>query len=108
MSFFEKTPANVIINHIGKDLQSIEQILSSEISDLFTFVFATLGTLVIITLVTPYFIIAMVPVSVVFTFVSIFYVNAARELKVFFFFFLTFSHFSNKKKKIFFPFKKET
>jgi len=93
MSFFEKVPYNLIMTRIGRDLQAIEQILSSEVSDLFTFAFATLGTIVIITLVTPYFIIAMVPVSLAFTFISIFYVNAVRELKVILFLYFILYYF---------------
>jgi len=62
-------------------LQGIEQILSSEISDLFTFAFTTVGTLVVITVITPFFIIAMLPVTLGFAFIAIYYIQAARQLR---------------------------
>lgn len=81
ISFFEKTPFGLIMTRIGRDLQGIEQILSSEISDLFTFAFTTAGTLFVITIITPYFIIAMLPVSLTFAFIANYYIQAARQLK---------------------------
>ena len=81
VTFFEQTPFGLIMTRIGRDLQGIEQILSSEISDLFTFVFTTAGTLVVITVITPYFIVAMLPVSLAFAFIANYYIHAARQLK---------------------------
>lgn len=85
MAFYDETPASVIMTRMGRDQQLIDQTLAAEFSDLFTFVSLTIATLVVITTITPFFIISMLPIAILFHFVSRYYVSTARQLKVFYF-----------------------
>eukprot|EP01135_Chromosphaera_perkinsii_P005378 Nk52_evm59s343 gene=Nk52_evmTU59s343 len=81
MRFFDTTPLGRIVNRFSKDQQTIDQILSPEFQDLFTFVLMIVSTVAVIGFITPFFLVALVPVLFIYQHVSTMYQTSARELK---------------------------
>ena len=79
---FDAPTMSSLVARLGRDLQHVDQLMSPEFSDLFTFLFVSVATLVVITLITPFFIIAMLPVIILLWFIARYYVSPARQLKV--------------------------
>lgn len=81
--FFDSTPIGRIMNRFSKDMESIDQELAPYSEAFVVDILSCLSTIVLITWITPAFLIFGVFVSILFGYVGILYLNLSRELKRF-------------------------
>ena len=63
MSFFDTTPAGRILNRFSKDQYAVDQSLPRTISMFVVILFAAVSILLVIGVVTPFFLTAVIPLS---------------------------------------------
>mmetsp|Transcript_7000 Transcript_7000/g.8876 ORF Transcript_7000/g.8876 Transcript_7000/m.8876 type:complete len:1644 (+) Transcript_7000:14-4945(+) len=83
LRFFDKTPQGRIMNRFSKDIESVDQELTPFAEGAFICVVQCVSTLVLITFITPGFLIFALIISFLYYLVGIFYVTTSRELKRF-------------------------
>lgn len=71
MQFFESTPVGRILNRFSKDLNSIELILPSSFKDFVFCILDVTTSLVLISIITPWFIAVLVPMIFLFLFIEV-------------------------------------
>ncbi|XP_063443624.1 multidrug resistance-associated protein 1-like isoform X2 [Mytilus trossulus] len=81
MCFFDTTPLGRIINRFSKDVDAIDIQVPEMFKNWFLCFVNVLGAMIVITMGTPLFIIALIPMGVLYFFVMRFYVATSRQLK---------------------------
>eukprot|EP00457_Paulinella_chromatophora_P000386 gb/GEZN01000386.1/.p1 GENE.gb/GEZN01000386.1/~~gb/GEZN01000386.1/.p1 ORF type:complete len:1466 (+),score=213.20 gb/GEZN01000386.1/:60-4457(+) len=81
MSFFDTTPVGRIVNRFTGDIDVVDQQLASVMSSYLSQLFNFIGVVVIISFVTPAFMLALVPLGYVYYYIQEYYVKSSRELK---------------------------
>ncbi|XP_058792373.1 multidrug resistance-associated protein 1 isoform X4 [Phymastichus coffea] len=81
MSFFDTTPNGRILNRLGKDVDTVDNILPAILRMWMTCCFSVIATLFVISYSTPIFIAVIVPIGVIYYFIQRFYVATSRQLK---------------------------
>lgn len=81
MSFFDTTPLGRILNRVSQDQNTVDSSLPDSISSLFSTLCSIVNTLIVISAVTPLFLLLIVPLAAVYAFTQRFYVATSRELK---------------------------
>ncbi|RNA37147.1 multidrug resistance-associated 1 isoform X3 [Brachionus plicatilis] len=81
MQFFESTPIGRIINRFSKDIEAVENMIPISYRSLVRCIFQVIFTVIMISFVTPFFLMSLIPISIVYYFVQRFYVAAMRQLK---------------------------
>nr|QNH67948.1 ATP-binding cassette transporter subfamily C member 1 X9 [Brachionus plicatilis] len=81
MQFFESTPIGRIINRFSKDIEAVENMIPISYRSLVRCIFQVIFTVIMISFVTPFFLMPLIPISIVYYFVQRFYVAAMRQLK---------------------------
>lgn len=71
MQFFESTPIGRIINRFSKDIEAVENMIPLSYRNLVRCLFQVLVTVIMISVVTPFFLIPLVPISIVYYFVQV-------------------------------------
>ena len=71
MQFFESTPVGRIINRFSKDVEAVESLIPTSYKMLIRCLFSVLITVVMICVSTPYFLIALVPISIIYVLVQV-------------------------------------
>ncbi|KAJ2854188.1 hypothetical protein J3B02_002797, partial [Coemansia erecta] len=79
--FFDKTPIGRVISRFSRDMRTIDDSILVFISTLITQIAQVAGVFVIISMVTPPFILIALSVSAAYAVLAIYYLNATRELK---------------------------
>ena len=79
--FFDVTPLGQIMNRFSKDLEAIDQDIAPTAISVFTCALSLAVTVVLISIITPGFLIATVFIAILFYAVSAFYLRASRDLK---------------------------
>ncbi|GFN86327.1 multidrug resistance-associated protein 5, partial [Plakobranchus ocellatus] len=82
MAFFDSTPVGRIINRFSADLDEIDSRLPMNLDVFLTNVLLIIGAVTIITYVSPWFLLAVVPLGVIFVLVWIVFHGSVRKLKM--------------------------
>lgn len=81
--FFDSTPIGRIMNRFSKDIEGIDQELAPYAEAFVISALGCLSTIVLITIITPLFLVFGVIVSICFAYVGVLYLTLSRELKRF-------------------------
>ncbi|KAH9003061.1 ABC transporter [Lactarius hatsudake] len=81
MSFFETTPVGRIMNRFSKDIDTIDNMLADSFRMLINTFSTIIGAIVLISILLPWFLIAVAVVLVLYAMASAFYRASAREMK---------------------------
>jgi ABC-type multidrug transport system fused ATPase/permease subunit len=79
--FFDSTPLGQMMNRFSKDIQSIDQEVAAVAVGLFHSVFAVITIVILITVITPGFLIPGIFICGIYTATGLFYVRSSRDLK---------------------------
>ncbi|KAL6061689.1 Canalicular multispecific organic anion transporter 1 [Balamuthia mandrillaris] len=80
MSFFHHTPQGRILNRFSKDQNVIDQMLPDRMCDYVVCTMETLGSLVLVTISMPIFLLFGIPIIVLYYYIQKYYRNSSREL----------------------------
>ncbi|KAJ1831821.1 Transporter of the ATP-binding cassette (ABC) [Coemansia sp. RSA 2711] len=81
--FFDTTPVGRLINRFSKDMETIDQSLSSSLAIFVTELTASLAILVVISVITPTFTLGAIIIAIVYWIIGVLYLSASREIKRF-------------------------
>ncbi|KYR03153.1 ABC transporter C family protein [Tieghemostelium lacteum] len=80
MSFFDTTPIGRILNRFSKDQLTIDESINRTLGMFLNTFCQVFGSILVIALVSPFIIIALIPVGALFYFIQKYYLNSSREL----------------------------
>jgi ABC-type multidrug transport system fused ATPase/permease subunit len=80
MSFFDTTPLGRIINRFSKDIYTIDEQLPQTIRGYLGSLCKVIGVLLYICVITPFFIVCLVPIIVFYSVSQKYYIRTSREL----------------------------
>nr|XP_046256958.1 canalicular multispecific organic anion transporter 1 isoform X2 [Scatophagus argus] len=81
MVFFDTTPIGRVVNRFAKDIFTVDETIPMSIRSWILCLLGVLGTLFVICLATPFFIIIIIPLALIYYFVQRFYVATSRQLR---------------------------
>ncbi|XP_035215555.1 multidrug resistance-associated protein 1-like [Stegodyphus dumicola] len=81
MSFFDTTPLGRILNRFSKDIDTADVTIRFNIRMLLIMTFRALSAVIIISLETPFFLLACLPLALLYYFLQKFYIPTSRQLK---------------------------
>ncbi|XP_066507559.1 canalicular multispecific organic anion transporter 1 [Hoplias malabaricus] len=81
MLFFDTTPSGRVVNRFAKDIFTVDEMIPMSFRSWVMCLLGVLGTLFVICLATPFFIIVILPLGVIYFFVQRFYVSTSRQLR---------------------------
>jgi ABC-type multidrug transport system fused ATPase/permease subunit len=79
--FFDQTPLGQLMNRFSKDIESIDQEVAPVAIGVVHCFASVITIVIIISIITPAFLIAASVISVVYFFIGRFYINSSRDLK---------------------------
>lgn len=79
--FFDVTPLGQLMNRFSKDLENIDQDIAPTAIGVMTCGLSLIVTVIVITIITPGFLIAAIFIGIIFYAVAVFYLRASRDLK---------------------------
>ena len=80
MSFFETTPTGRTLNRFSSDLNIIDGKIPRQLKNFLSCLSIILSTLVVVSTVTPYFLLALLPVGAVFLLLQVYYTRTRRQV----------------------------
>ncbi|XP_035226233.1 ATP-binding cassette sub-family C member 8-like isoform X2 [Stegodyphus dumicola] len=81
LKFFDTTPVGRVINRFSSDMSTIDKKLPVTLPILLRFILLCLSAIVVDMIVTPYFIVVVVPVAAIYYFLQHFFRFTSRELQ---------------------------
>ncbi|KAJ8611361.1 hypothetical protein MRB53_038031 [Persea americana] len=79
--FFDSTPLGQIMNRFSKDIEAIDQDVAPVAVGFVHCVFSILTIVILITVITPGFLIAGIFITILYFLIGKFYINSSRDLK---------------------------
>jgi ABC-type multidrug transport system fused ATPase/permease subunit len=79
--FFDSTPLGQIMNRFSKDIEAVDQEVTPVAIGVMYCLFSIIVIVVLISIITPGFLIAGVFISVFYALIGMFYINSSRDLK---------------------------
>lgn len=79
--FFDSTPLGQIINRFSKDIESVDQEIAPVAVGVVHCLASIITIVVLVSIITPGFLIAGIFISVLYFFIGKFYINSSRDLK---------------------------
>lgn len=81
MSFFDTTPIGRIVNRFSQDIYTVDEMIPRTLSSFISCAMQVISTIVVITLSSQVFLVAVVPLAVMFYLIQRYYVQTSRQLK---------------------------
>jgi len=81
MSFFDTTPLGRIANRFTKDIDTADFGINMNVRGVLIYNFRALVSFTLITIETPWFLIALVPIVIIYCVIQTFYISTSRQLK---------------------------
>ncbi|KAJ2556247.1 Transporter of the ATP-binding cassette (ABC) [Coemansia sp. RSA 1933] len=81
--FFDTTPVGRLINRFSKDMETIDQALSSSLAIFLTELISSIAILMVIAVITPAFTLGAILVAGIYWIIGILYLTTSREVKRF-------------------------
>ncbi|KAG0214051.1 Multidrug resistance-associated protein 1 [Mortierella sp. GBA30] len=81
MSFFDTTPVGRLLNRFSSDFFSVDEMIPWAFHDMFFCGFAVLGSIIVIAMTTPIFLVVVPPIVVIYIFVQSYYITSSRAFK---------------------------
>lgn len=80
-SFFDTNPTGRILNRFSKDIYSVDESLPNAYSSLLLVLFNGISVIIVISIVTPIFLIVWFPLSILYRLIQKYFISSSRELK---------------------------
>ena len=81
MSVFDTTPMGRMMNRFSKDQYTVDEKLPTTMYSFLNMSFRVLEIVLQISIISPFFLLAMLPLSAVYTYTQKYYIATSRELK---------------------------
>ncbi|KAG7097474.1 hypothetical protein E1B28_004817 [Marasmius oreades] len=81
VSFFDTTPLGRIMNRFSKDVDTLDNIVGEAMRQFLGTIVQVIGSIILVSVIIPWFLIAIVFILVLYYWITIFYRASARELK---------------------------
>ncbi|KAL0070194.1 hypothetical protein AAF712_002684 [Marasmius tenuissimus] len=81
VAFFDTTPLGRIMNRFSKDIDTLDNVVGEAMRQFLGTIVQVIGSIVLVSIIIPWFLIAVVFVLVLYYWITIFYRASARELK---------------------------
>ncbi|XP_019854605.1 PREDICTED: canalicular multispecific organic anion transporter 2-like [Amphimedon queenslandica] len=81
MSFFDTTPLGRILNRFSKDIYMIDEEIPRSLRSFLITLFTVLSTIVVVSIASPWFMLAVIPLLVVYIVIQRYYVATSRQLR---------------------------
>ncbi|KAF9266173.1 hypothetical protein L218DRAFT_897134 [Marasmius fiardii PR-910] len=81
VSFFDTTPLGRVMNRFSKDIDTLDNVLGEAMRQFLGTIVQVVGSIVLVSVIIPWFLIAIVFILVLYYWIMIFYRASARELK---------------------------
>ncbi|KAL0576170.1 hypothetical protein V5O48_005811 [Marasmius crinis-equi] len=81
VSFFDTTPLGRIMNRFSKDIDTLDNIIGEAMRQFLGTMVQVIGSIVLVSIIIPWFLIAIVFILLLYYWITIFYRASARELK---------------------------
>ncbi|KAF8832683.1 hypothetical protein HHX47_DHR1001446 [Lentinula edodes] len=83
IAFFDTTPLGRIMNRFSKDIDTLDNVLGEALRQFLGTAVQVIGSIVLVSIILPWFLIAIVFILLLYYYIAIFYRASARELRAF-------------------------
>ena len=81
MTFFDTTPIGRVVNRFARDVDVVDSWIPFGMRNLINQLLQVSTTMIMIAIVTPYFLVVLIPISVLYYFVQRFYIPTSRQVR---------------------------